>query len=179
MSIATCLSPDPVLATSLYLDPVLATSLYLDPVLATSPCSPPNAEPPVITKEMGIPIVTALAGTNVSLACPTEANPDPMYQWLVNDTALEDSAIAGRFIVEVVGQQLGRNFGVRLNISFVREGDNGLYNCSAFNVIPGVEGTFQDSYLVELQIQRTCLTRALLQSVPVLLTIVCCVLTVR
>ena len=106
---------------------------------------------------MGIPIVTAVAGTNVSLECRTEATPGASYQWLVNDTALEDSAIVGRSLVEVIGQQLNRNFGVRLNISFVREGDNGLYNCTAVNVIPGVEGTFQDSYLVELQILRTCL----------------------
>ncbi len=56
--------------------------------------------------------------------------------------------------MEIIGQERNRNFGVRLNISSVREGDGGLYNCSASSEINGQR--FTDTYTVELQILRTC-----------------------
>ena len=111
------------------------------------------AEPPLIDKECAVPLVTELVGRNVSLPCFTRGTPDPTYGWTVNGSSLMDSSIVNRSTVEVIGQELNRNFGVRLNISFVRDSDSGLYNCTAFSTIAGEE--FVDSYVVQLEIHRT------------------------
>ncbi len=109
---------------------------------------PRYTEVPTISKVPGVAMVTALIGEEVILECRTDGTPNPTYQWFYNSIPLADTSFAGRSTIDIIGQEMNRNFGVTLTINEVMLGDDGVFNCTASSVIMGT--TFSDSYQTEL-----------------------------
>ena len=94
------------------------------------------AEPATIQRVCAAPEVLGSVNSSVELLCPAVGNPEPMRVWTRKGEILEDG---GR--ISIIDR------GARLIIAQLQEEDNGLYNCTASNMVGS------DFYIIRLFVQ--------------------------
>ena len=84
-------------------------------------------------------MVTVAGGETATLTCSAFGSPAPVFEWLMDMTALVDGGLSGR--VDITSSESMSDFfyvNSTLTISFVEESDASDYTCRATNSVDGV-----------------------------------------